>query len=592
MKNKFIYLILIITFLVSPLSIFADGGAIRPLPNGDWTWVDENSQQAFINYEGGVEKLIIAVDIKKENSDIAWIIPVFSNPERVEIDITSELPIFFGDDVISKAKLEFSENLKTSYYAGLLGQIWTFPFGIFLVSLGGGSRGGGVEVVPGDLVSVETHIEKAGMVAEVITAKNSQAIYDYFSQKGFNIKQGSISELNSYIEKDYSFVVSWIASGMVDEENEGQRGVFISFPTSKTYYPLILTSAYGETEIPITIRVLDHVKPEIFPEIKPYTEISYFTERTKGYGGAREARCKADMAQLRLAMELYYDEHNSYPSSLQELLTDKSYGNQANIVIEDIKNMCQAYPSYLSKNSNDYTMRLMLSSGLYEINSSGTHTNKEELISTELQKFYGDKKPWAGESEYTKITINAPAKLLKEDLWMVEGRPFKISSALWITNNPVVVAIFLYLLIVAIVSFIVGGLAGLLCFRKFKKYALVGLGNILTLIGLILIFNYVKKKKGEDIRHSKLSFEFLFSIIFILLILSPLILVLWGEGMELWFLSVMAVVGIGIAGGILLLINFLLNKIGLKNQTVRATLTIILFIIFWIVIGFLFFSFL
>lgn len=596
MKNKLIYLIFTITFIILPLSTSADGGVIRPLPNGDWTWIDENSQQAFINYEGGMEKLIIAADIEEGNSDIAWIIPIPNEPKKIEIDITSELPIFFGDDVISKAALKFTENLKTSYYAGLLGQIWTFPFSIIFVSLGGARGGGGGKVVPGDLVSVETHIEKAGMVAEVITAKNSQAIYNYFFQKGFNIKEGSISELNSYIEKDYSFVVSWIASGMVNEESRGQRGIFVSFPTSKIYYPLILTSAYGETEIPITIRVLGHVKPEIFPEIKPFTEISYFTERTKGYGGARELRCKADMAQFITIMELYYDEHNySYPSSIQELLTDKLYGNQAKSSIEDIKNMCKAYPSYLSKNSKDYTMRLGLSSGLFEINSSGfAGFAKEigELTSLELQKFYGNKKPWAGEAEYTKISINSPAKLFKKDLWMEKGRPFKISFALWTINNPLVIALLLYLLIVGIVSFMAGGLAGLLCFRKFKKYALVGLSNILTLIGLILIFNYVRKKRGEDIRHSKLSFECLFSIIFIfLLILPPLILVLWVGGIELWFLPVMAIVGIGIAGVILLLINFLINKIGPKNRAIRAILTIILFIIFWVAIGFLFFSF-
>ena len=596
MKNKIIYLILIIAFIISPVSISADGGVIRPLPSGDWTWVDENSQEAFINREGGIEKLIIAADIKKENSDIAWIIPVPSKPEKVEIDITSELPIFFGDDVISKAKLNFSENLKTSYYAGLLGQIWTFPFSIIFVSLSGARGGVGGKVVPGDLVSVETHIEKAGMVAEVITAKNGQAIYDYFSQKGFNMKQGSISELNSYIEKDYSFVVSWIASGVVSEENRGQRGIFISFPTSKIYYPLIFTSAYGETKIPITIRVLDHVKPEIFSEIKHYTEIDYYTERTRGYGGARGARCQADMYQFRTILELYYDDNNSYPSSLQELLNSE-YGNQAKTVIEDIKNMCQAYPSYLSKDSKDYTMRLGLPTGLFEINSSGFagYTQKiEELVSSELQKFYGDKKPWAGEADYTKISINAPAKLLKKDLWMEEGRPFKTSFALWTVKNPLIIALFLYLLIVGIVSFIAGGLAGLLCFRKFKKYALIGLSNILTLISLILIFNYIKKRKGEDIKYSKLGFIFSFSIIFVLLLsFSPKSILFWeGGGMEVGWVAIVAIVWAIISWAIFLLIGFLLNKIGLKNRIIRAILTIILFIIFWVAIGFLFFSFL
>ena len=596
MKNKLIYLTLIITFVVSPLLASADGGAIRPLPNGDWTWVDENSQQAFINYEQGAEKLIVAVDLAEESSDIAWIIPVPSNPEKVEIDITSELPIFFGDDVMSKAKLEFSENLKASYYAGLLGQIWTFPFSIVFVSLGGARGGLGGEMASGDLVSVETHIEKAGMVAEVITAKSSQAIYNYFSQKGFNIKEGSISELNSYIEKDYSFVVSWIASGITGEENRGQRGIFVSFPASKIYYPLILTSAYGETEIPITIRVLGHVKPEIFPEIKPYTEISYFTERTKGFSRARGARCQSDMAQFRSVMEIYYGDKNSYPPSLQELLDDKALGGQAKTLIEDIKKMCQAYPSYLSKNNNDYTMRLGLPSGLFEINSSGFASftkQKEELISSELQKFYGDKKPWAGEADYTKITINASAKLLKEDLWMVEGRPFKISFTLWSIKNSLVVVAILYLLIVATVSFAAGGLAGLLCFRKFKKYALVGLGNIFTLIGLILTFNYVKKKTGEDIKHSRLGFASSFSIIFVLLLTLLQIILMFSESKtELGSVGIVASVWAIISWVIFLLVRFLLNKIALKNRVIKAILTIILFIIFWIGIGFLFSLFL
>ena len=166
------------------------------------------------------------------------------------------------------------------------------------------------------------------MIAEVITAKDGQAIYNYFSRKGFNIKEGNISELNSYIGKDYSFIVSWIAPGIVNGKTKRRRGIFINFPTSKIYYPLILTSAYGETKMPITIRVLGYVKPEIFSEIKPYTKVGYFTGRTKGCScNARQARCRRDMSQFRSVMELYYDAHNGYPSSLQVLESDKKCGS-------------------------------------------------------------------------------------------------------------------------------------------------------------------------------------------------------------------------------------------------------------------------
>jgi hypothetical protein len=234
-------------------------------------------------------------------------------------------------------------------------------------------------------------------------------------------------------------------------------------------------------------------------------------------------------------------------------------------------------------------MRLRLASGLFEINSSGFvgfTKQKKELFPSELQKFYGDKKPWAGEADYTKITINVPAKLLKEDLWMAEGKPFKISSALWITNNSLPIVISLYLLIVGLISFIAGGLAGLSCYHKFKKYALIGLGNIFTLIGLILTFNYVKKKTREDIKYSNLGFVSLFSVFFVsLLTFLSMNLTSPGNEAELWLTGIIVSVWAIISLAIFLLVKFILNKISSKNRAIRVFLAIILFIIFWIAIG-------
>jgi len=520
-KNKFFSLIFTITFFILPLSVGADGGVIRPMPDGDWAWVAENSQQAFINYEKDIEKLIIMVDIKKENSDIAWIMPIPNKPEKIEVDIVSEPPIFFGDDVMSKAKINFFERLATSYYAGLLGQIWTLP-SVALFIFPGAQGGSNSEIVSGDLVSIGAHIEKAGMIAEVITAKNSRAIYDYFSQKGFYIKQGSITELNSYIEKDYSFVVSWITPGLNIEENNGQRGILITFPSSKIYYPLILTSAYGETKIPIVIRVLDHVKPEIFSEIKHYTKISYFIERTSARSGARGRRCVSAIDQLRTVLTYYHADHGEYLTSSRELEKIEDFKP----LLQKIDETCVSSYSYVNKNKDGFTITALIRDDLYVVDSAtgqAGFVNEggfEKFISPELKKFYGNKNPWKGEAEYTKITINAPSNLLTKDLWMEKGRPFKISFILWTINNPLVIIFILYLLIVGISSFVAGGLVGLICFQKFKKYALIGLGNIFTLIGLILIYNYVKKKREEDVKHSRLKFIlfiFLFSIIFVLL---------------------------------------------------------------------------
>jgi hypothetical protein len=54
----------------------------------------------------------------------------------------------------------------------------------------------------------------------------------------------------------YSFVVSWI-NGSTD----GKRpSIALSFPRTELYYPMILTSAYGQIVTPVELIVLHHVK--------------------------------------------------------------------------------------------------------------------------------------------------------------------------------------------------------------------------------------------------------------------------------------------------------------------------------------------
>lgn len=54
------------------------------------------------------------------------------------------------------------------------------------------------------------------------------------------------------------------------------RGVFVSFPTDKIYFPLQPTSVYGSETIPITIKVVGFVSPVIFQDIKSYAEVKYY----------------------------------------------------------------------------------------------------------------------------------------------------------------------------------------------------------------------------------------------------------------------------------------------------------------------------
>jgi len=122
-------------------------------------------------------------------------------------------------------------------------------------------------------VTVYEHFEKEGIVAEVIGAENADAIYNYLNNKNITVNKGTIPLVDKYIGKNYSFVVSWI-----EKSNTTLRSpsISINFPTDEIYYPLKLTSIYGEKKIPIVIYVAGWAKPKTYSGIKPFVKTEYF----------------------------------------------------------------------------------------------------------------------------------------------------------------------------------------------------------------------------------------------------------------------------------------------------------------------------
>ncbi len=55
------------------------------------------------------------------------------------------------------------------------------------------------------------------------------------------------------------------------------RGIYLSFPTDKIYFPLMLTSVYGDKIIPAEIRVISPVAPKIFGNIRMFAKTSYYS---------------------------------------------------------------------------------------------------------------------------------------------------------------------------------------------------------------------------------------------------------------------------------------------------------------------------
>lgn len=282
---SFITLSLIIflaIFSFIPKSVLADGMMIKSDPYSDrWDYSGENNQQAFINYDNGLQKMIISVGLEGENSKgVVWLFPVPSDPNKVTIDIVKSFPQLSGEEISKKAK----SNLDYTTKFLQMTQIYTIPFILFYGTLGttgkglenslGAPQGFGRGIEP-DVVVYE-HIDKDGISSEIITAKTANGLYDYLKSKGLKIESGSIPVLDNYIGKEYSFVASWISSpGNVVSP---QVGVFVTFPTKDIYFPLHPTSVYGSKTVLATIRIIGHVSPKVFQDIKSYTKTDYYVD--------------------------------------------------------------------------------------------------------------------------------------------------------------------------------------------------------------------------------------------------------------------------------------------------------------------------
>lgn len=430
---------LITLIVLTPSLVLADGMVIPPVD--PHIPLDENAQLAAINYQDGLEKMIISVNFDMKDYDkAAWIFPVPAEPNSVVIDIINNFPRLTGDDVIRKTRSDVDDII----YATTLTQI--YPILLFMpVYYVGRVDKLGEMTAPGAIggtvegVTVYEHIEKGGISTDIVTSRTAEALYNYLQRKGIRAPIGSLPVFDYYIGQDYTFVVSYITKpeevvrgGYEYYPYRRQPGIFITFPTDRIYYPLIPTSVYGSKTIPIRLYVLDHVTPDLYPEINSYTRTDYYIQR---YGST-------------------YEFANFY----------------GNMDVNDMK--------------------------------------------------------------FTKVEINVPSKYFKEDLWIDRVAPPQVEYATGlyysVSRHPFITGIILVL----VISSISGAITGLIIFKDYKKYALIGLTNVFSIIGLAIAMAFTRTKKVEEsvkkrmkelgftpimIDQRKFYFLVLFSILFLII---------------------------------------------------------------------------
>lgn len=489
-------------FLFVPKSVLADGMMVRNDPFSDrWDYADESNQQAFINYENGLQKMIISVGLDDENiNNIVWLFPVPTEPSKVSIDVLSDVPKLNGQEISKKAK----SNLNTIKNFLFATQFYTIPYAVKAKfdpeknmrkgSYALGSSGFGDNIKPD--VTVYEHLEKEGMISEIVTAKTANGLYEYLKGKGLKIEFGSILVLNNYFGKDYSFVVSWLnsSSAAITEQE-----------IAKILYQV--ERFQDRDSFPKVFELMDSLHQK-YLDFDPIN-IDYKNVQPEYLQSETGRAIQQEIIQLvRNDSALSIEAKRMSRVWYRENGTKYVFRSNQKGVLVSFPTKDMYFPLIPTSVYGDKvvpaTIRVIGHVSPKVFHTIENFTKTEYFIDSQTELSDDFKSFFSGNNhdvKYTKIEINAPSKLFIDDLWIKTQAPFKTYYLTFIVEH----SIFGFVIFLVLSSVMAGILAGMLVFKDLRKkpvnLVLFGLSNVLTILGLLIVTILIgTKSKSEAVK--------------------------------------------------------------------------------------------
>lgn len=261
------YILSIIVLL--PSNAFADGGVFYRLKERV-SVMEQKKQTCYINMNKGVQNMILSIDVNLDvnGTDAVWIFPVPSNPSAIKINILSILPqlnLYYIED-------HYLKNISDIFFLIRGSQLIHLPLE-FIFGLNMSLSNGEATVNKNRQVILYDKVEKFGLTTELISTPKIEYLKKYLNDKNLLFPEKFNQLINKYINKEYSFVVSYIKD---IKSIKSDIGVFVSFPTDKIFFPLLLTSIYDGMKFPIVLYLFGHYAPDLYNEIKNNSVVGHY----------------------------------------------------------------------------------------------------------------------------------------------------------------------------------------------------------------------------------------------------------------------------------------------------------------------------
>lgn len=237
-----------------PCLAHADGVMISYDPSTPLEMVGQKSQQAWIDWKDGAEKLTLAVRTSTVTPKLAWIIPIPAPAKDVKLALVEELPEWEGEELRAKARFKLLKFFIAAYFL-LIFLFYSSAHGcLVLIAVIGvltaiaipsfGPSPGSTK--PLDVVTFK-HKELGGLVSELVEAPSAGALEAYLRTKSCSLPKGVAQKLPA----SPSFIVSWATHSALP----ASLAVVATFPSAEPFYPMKLSSAYGSRSLAVDLRI-------------------------------------------------------------------------------------------------------------------------------------------------------------------------------------------------------------------------------------------------------------------------------------------------------------------------------------------------
>ncbi|MFA5140210.1 MAG: DUF2330 domain-containing protein [Elusimicrobiota bacterium] len=244
----------------------ADGVMISYEPSRPADIVAQRSQQAWIQVDDGIEKLTLAVQTRAIAPRLAWIVPIPAPARLVSIDLVEKAPEWGGEEIRAKARRALVKYWIIAAFAGVCllfcgATQWLVVIGVIAVlgAIAIPNFGGGPGSTKALDVTTYSHVELGGLVSELVDTPSAKALEDYLKAKSCLLPKPVADRLPAVLDGKTSLIVSWASHDTLSKS----LALEATFPSETPFYPMKLTSAYGESRLTVDLRVKGwHEPPE------------------------------------------------------------------------------------------------------------------------------------------------------------------------------------------------------------------------------------------------------------------------------------------------------------------------------------------